>query len=72
MDFTIWASSLLLTLVMTTGLVSAWIKDVPPLPTQEEIQTVPIWQAVYHLLERLHERNGGSIGFEAMSNGIQL
>jgi hypothetical protein len=70
--FTMLGIFALLTLVMTGGLIYAWVKDVPALPLEGAPEPVSIWQALYHLLSASMKGMVALSGLEAMSNGIQF
>jgi hypothetical protein len=62
----------LLTIVMTIGLVIAKVRGVPPVPYTETIQHATLWQAAYHFLTASMKGLVALTGLEAMSNGIQF
>jgi len=70
--FTLLGIFVLLTITMAVGLVIAYYKGVPPLPSFEEQETVTIGQALYHLLTASMKGMVALSGLEAMSNGIQF
>ena len=70
--FTLLGIFVLLTITMAVGLVVAYYKGIPPLPSFEEPETVTLGQALYHLLTASMKGMVALTGLEAMSNGIQF
>lgn len=62
----------LLTLVMTIGLIYAKFTNVPPVVYPEQIAHASIGQALYHMLTASMKGLVALSGLEAMSNGIQF
>ncbi|HEY6074104.1 MAG TPA: hypothetical protein VIV15_12130, partial [Anaerolineales bacterium] len=63
---------ILLTVVMGVGLFLAKGAGVPPLPVENNVPTVSIGQALFHLLAAAMKGLVALTGLEAMSNGIQF
>jgi hypothetical protein len=61
-----------MTIVMAVGLFIANARGVPPMPAVEEHRTVPLVEALYHLLTASMKGMVALSGLEAMSNGIQF
>ncbi|GAB4500542.1 MAG: hypothetical protein Fur0035_00820 [Anaerolineales bacterium] len=71
--FTFLGIFVLLTIVMTIGLVYANVRGVAAFPATESTQHVAnIWEALYHLLTASMKGMVALSGLEAMSNGIQF
>lgn len=62
----------LMTVIMTAGLLTAVSRGVPPVPYHEPVQSVTIGQALMHLLTASMKGMVALTGLEAMSNGIQF
>ena len=62
----------LLTLVMVVGLVYAKYSDYPAIVYPEQIQSVTVGRALYHMLTASMKGLVALSGLEAMSNGIQF
>jgi len=63
---------ILLTITMAIGLFMAKARGVPAIAYTEPIQSVSIWQAMYHMLTASMKGLVALSGLEAMSNGIQF
>ena len=61
-----------LTVIMTTGLLSAHFQDVAAVAYEETIETTTLGQALYHILTASMKGLVALSGLEAMSNGIQF
>ena len=70
--FTLLGVFVLLTVVMTGGLLMAHFKGVPAVPAAEAPAAVSLGQAVYHMLTAAMKGMVALTGLEAMSNGIQF
>ncbi|MBN2085479.1 MAG: hypothetical protein JW748_09665 [Anaerolineales bacterium] len=63
---------LMLTVVMSIGLYLAAVKGVPPVASAEEVKSVPLGTALYHMLTASMKGLVALTGLEAMSNGLQF
>ncbi len=63
---------ILLTITMAFGLFKASAVGVPALPMLEQVKTVPLSKALYHMLTASMKGLVALSGLEAMSNGIQF
>jgi len=70
--FTLLGVFVLLSVVMTAGLVAAHVNGVPPVPPAEAPIATSLSQAVYHMLTASMKGMVALTGLEAMSNGIQF
>jgi hypothetical protein len=70
--FSLLAVFVLLTLVMAGGLIFANVRGVPAIEVAEEMHTVSLATAFYHLLTASMKGLVALTGLEAMSNGIQF
>ena len=70
--FTMLAVFLMLSVIMTIGLLIAHGKGVPAVPYTEVPQTATLGQAAYHMLTATMKGMVALSGLEAMSNGIQF
>ncbi len=70
--FALLAIFVMLTLVMTVGLVIADVGGVPAFPPEGTPKTASFWQAIYHLLTASMKGLVALSGLEAMSDGIQF
>ncbi|HSB02932.1 MAG TPA: hypothetical protein VLE49_19945 [Anaerolineales bacterium] len=70
--FTLLGIFVLLTITMAIGLFVAKGRGVPPVAYTEQIQTVTLGQALYHMLTASMKGLVALTGLEAMSNGIQF
>jgi hypothetical protein len=70
--FTLLGVFVLLTLVMAGGLIYANVRGVPAVEVAEEMHTVSLATAFYHLLTASMKGLVALTGLEAMSNGIQF
>jgi hypothetical protein len=70
--FTLLGIFLLLTVVMTAGLIIAHVNGVPAVPASEVPQPATMGQALMHMLTASMKGMVALTGLEAMSNGIQF
>src|SRR5512143_1690292 len=70
--FTMLGIFVLLTIVMTIGLVIAHFRGVPPVPVTELPKAASLGQALLHMLTASMKGMVALTGLEAMSNGIQF
>jgi hypothetical protein len=70
--FTMLAIFLMLTVIMTGGLVLAHARNVPPALNQVPPQATTLPEAMYHMLTASMKGLVALSGLEAMSNGIQF
>jgi len=70
--FTTLGIFVFLTITLAIGLLIAHFKGVPPVQVQEQMESVSIGQALYHLLTASMRGLVALTGLEAMSNGIQF
>jgi hypothetical protein len=70
--FMLLAIFVMLTIVMTVGLVIANLKGVPPVPPDVAPKAATIPEALYHMLTASMKGLVALSGLEAMSNGIQF
>jgi hypothetical protein len=70
--FTLLAMFIMLTVVMTVGLVIAHGRGAPAVPTNEAILPATLGDAIYHMLTATMKGMVALSGLEAMSNGIQF
>ena len=70
--FTMLGIFVMLSIVMTIGLVLANIHGVPAAANAEAVQPASIWQAAYAMLTASMKGLVALSGLEAMSNGIQF
>jgi len=70
--FTMLGIFVLLTLIMTGGLISAHLGGVPPFEATEPVKPATLSQAMFHMLTASMKGLVALSGLEAMSNGIQF
>ena len=70
--FTLLCIFIALTLLMAIGLLIALHRGVQPQPALETPKSIPLWQAILHLLSASMKGMVALTGLEAMSNGIQF
>jgi hypothetical protein len=70
--FTMLGIFVLMTIVMTIGLIIAKSRGVPAIVYPEQIHSTSLWQAAYHMLTASMKGLVALSGLEAMSNGIQF
>jgi len=62
----------LMTITMGIGLISAFVKGVPPAPATEIVESVSLGQALLHMLTASMKGMVALTGLEAVSNGVQF
>ncbi len=70
--FTLLGVFVMMTAIMTIGLIMAVSRGVSPAPYEEPVQAVTLGQAAMHLLTASMKGMVALSGLEAMSNGIQF
>ena len=70
--FTMLGIFVMLTVLLTVGLIVAHFRGVPPVVYPETIQPATLGQALYHMLTASMKGLVALSGLEAMSNGIQF
>ena len=70
--FILLGTFILMTIIMSIGLLTAHLKGVPAVALSESIQPVTIGRALYHFLTASMKGLVALTGLEAMSNGIQF
>jgi amino acid transporter len=70
--FTLISIFVLLTVVMVVGLVLAYFKGVPAVPTEATPQAASLAQALMHMLTASMKGMVALTGLEAVSNGVQF
>src|SRR5574341_709588 len=70
--FTLLGVFAFMTITMAIGLFIAYFKGFSPVEYADEVQQVPLWQAVLHMITASMKGMVALTGLEAMSNGIQF
>ncbi len=70
--FTLIGIFAMLTLTLGIGLISAYVKGVPPAPVTETVESVSLGQALLHMLTASMKGMVALTGLEAVSNGVQF
>lgn len=70
--FVLLAIFIMLSVVMTIGLIGAHTAGVPPVPATEAFKSASVSDAIYHMLTASMKGMVALSGLEAMSNGIQF
>ncbi|HEY3340574.1 MAG TPA: hypothetical protein VGK81_01095 [Anaerolineae bacterium] len=70
--FAMLAVFIMLTVVMTIGLLVAHARGIPAVPVTEATQSATMGEALYHMLTATMKGMVALSGLEAMSNGIQF
>jgi hypothetical protein len=70
--FTLIGVFVMMTITMGIGLLIAYFKGVPPVPTEEAPEAVSLGQAMLHMLTAAMKGMVALTGLEAVSNGVQF